>query len=435
MVAKVASYVYHYGVMALVRRCLNCGYCPKSVGLLWLMRYGVQRVGTLFAVPTTKSFRVWRMVRRAKRVRIFLTVSEWWSGGAVYYLNQQLSGFEKGMLSLVVSPMGYLGCLTVRVYDGPEMVERFYVNGLSALCSICGNVVDIVVSTVVAWHNIVGQPRIDHFGIAELMRQVLKLKRALGCKLLYLLHDYYCVCPRLFLVGDDGQYCGAEFSGELCNACCAKDIDCAEQIAGGTNVLAWRNTMEDFLAEADEIRAFCQDTVDRMKKIFPKFKYTLVPHPEPTAIKRQPSVVFDNMHVGIIGNIGLNKGVDVIASLAEWLRVNYPSERLTIIGRWCCNRPCPDNVVQTGEYHQSELPTLIEKTGINIVLFSSTIPETFSYVMHEIVQLGLPVAAFDRGAQKDCAERYENGRVIPSLESPAIWQTLCALYVEVRNAT
>lgn len=278
----------------------------------------------------------------------------------------------------------------------------------------------------------VGVKSVSHKSIAALTHQILELKHSLACKLLYLLHDYYCVCPRLFLVGDDGQYCRGEFTGGKRNECCARDINCADQIAGGTNVMKWRKTMEDFLGEADEIRAFCADTIDRMKKVFSRFAYTLVPHPEPAAILRQPRVVYEKLHVGLIGNISQNKGVGVIYALTQWLQKNFPDERLTIIGNWCDARPCPSNIVATGSYRQGELPDLVARTGVNVALFSSTFPETFSYVMHEIIQLGLPVACFDRGAQKDCALGYRHGRVIPSQRPEVIWQTLCKLFEDVK---
>ena len=84
--------------------------------------------------------------------------------------------------------------------------------------------------------------------------------------------------------------------------------------------------------------------------------------------------------------------------------------------------------MQTGPYHQEDLPDLVEKTGVNIVLFPSTFPETFSYVMHEIMQMELPVVAFDRGAQGESARTYRFGIIAKDMSSAGIFKALGNLF-------
>lgn len=154
MSMRILRYIYKYGIVALLKRCFLNDFKPCRMGWGYLFRHCVHRVGTLWAIPTLKSFRVWRMLRRARKIRIFLTLPERFNGGAVYYLDQQIAGFEYGVISIVVSPAGFMSYLTVRVYDGSKMTARFYIERLSSLRWLPRHLVeDIVVSTIVAWHN------------------------------------------------------------------------------------------------------------------------------------------------------------------------------------------------------------------------------------------------------------------------------------------
>ena len=59
-----------------------------------------------------------------------------------------------------------------------------------------------------------------------------------------------------------------------------------------------------------------------------------------------------------------------------------------------------------------DLPGLVARYGITDWLVPSVWPETFSYTTHEALATGLPVYAFDIGAQGDAVEKAENGRLI-----------------------
>lgn len=435
MIRRIASYIYNFGLGGLLLRLMGVRRQSPKMTVWRFIFSGVSCIGHYGLLPTFKSIKVARLCKRASRIRIFLTVPESWGGGAAYYLNEQIRSFTKDQLSLVVSPSGLGRSLVVRVYVGPQKVERVFVDSLSALNHLPrGKVEDVVVSTIVAWHDVVGQSRIDQVGIAELMRQILAIKHANKCKLLYLLHDYYCVCPRLFLVGDDGQYCRGEFTGDKCNECCAQDVDCVDRIAGGTDVMKWRKTMNDFLREADEIRAFCADTIRRMNRVFPQYSFTLVPHPEPRDIMRKPTLQFKKLQVGVIGNISCYKGAAEVVRLSRYLETINEACKIVVIGNLRMdNLPALPNVIQTGSYRQAELPDLVEKYNVNIALFSSTVPETYSYVMHEIIQLGMPVVSYDRGAQCDCAKEYRYGKVIPEVTPESTWKAIQELYCEMKG--
>jgi glycosyltransferase involved in cell wall biosynthesis len=64
-----------------------------------------------------------------------------------------------------------------------------------------------------------------------------------------------------------------------------------------------------------------------------------------------------------------------------------------------------ERLTVTGPYQRDDLVELVERHGVNMFFFPSVWPETFSYVVAEMIALGLPIVAFDLGAP---GERLRN---------------------------
>lgn len=132
------------------------------------------------------------------------------------------------------------------------------------------------------------------------------------------------------------------------------------------------------------------------------------------------------LHIGVVGHIGRHKGAKIIARLAKEMAAKRPEVKMTIFGQ--IDEFVPRGVVRvTGSYTSEMLPGLIENSGANIMLMPSIYPETFSFVTHEIIGLGLPVVCFDLGAQAEAVSRYSKGQVIPLMEGEALLEILCEL--------
>ena len=50
----------------------------------------------------------------------------------------------------------------------------------------------------------------------------------------------------------------------------------------------------------------------------------------------------------------------------------------------------------------------------------SIVPETFSYTISEAIKMGLPIVAFDIGAQGNRVKQYKLGKVVPLGSSPVV---------------
>ncbi len=124
----------------------------------------------------------------------------------------------------------------------------------------------------------------------------------------------------------------------------------------------------------------------------------------------------DITRVAVVGNIGHAKGSGVVLDLARHAkRIGAPIEIIVIGTIDGITEGLP--IHATGHYKHEDLALLINRNKIHVALMASVYPETFSYVTHELMQLGVPIICFDLGAQAEAIRNYEKGCVIP-LKTP-----------------
>ena len=100
-----------------------------------------------------------------------------------------------------------------------------------------------------------------------------------------------------------------------------------------------------------------------------------------------------------------------MARLARHIADTGANARITVFGT--LEEPAPASVVsQTGTYSAEALPALCSEQGVNAFWFPSIWPETFSFVVHEMKAMGLPVLAYDVGAQADTLADDDRHRVV-----------------------
>ena len=119
----------------------------------------------------------------------------------------------------------------------------------------------------------------------------------------------------------------------------------------------------------------------------------------------------------------------MVRKLAELLwNTGRRDVSIRVVGNVPGTEKMPPNVKVSGGYDVKDLTSIVLREGINLMFFSSVWPETFSYVTKELIALGLPVACFDLGAQRDHVEAYAKGAVIPEMTAESAWRTLEQLY-------
>ena len=243
---------------------------------------------------------------------------------------------------------------------------------------------------------------------SDLAAALLDLKHKLGCRLCYLVHDYFSVCPRWCLVDLDNRYCGSEFSLRKCQGC-LRDDSPEYRHEGGLDIRKWREAFARLLNAADEVRTFSRDAYERLRRIYPAASLTLVPHKPAGDPLRRPRLSHRGIVVGVFGlNLEI-KGRAMVDELEDYL--------MTL-------RREDVKVVRVTHYARNEMPDIVERNGINIAFFSSVWPETFSYVTQELMEMEVPIVCYNLGAPAERIASYEKGLVIPEMTVESTWWTI-----------
>ena len=75
------------------------------------------------------------------------------------------------------------------------------------------------------------------------------------------------------------------------------------------------------------------------------------------------------------------------------------------------------NVFYTGRYSDhAHLQKLVEDFDVNLTVFPSICPETFSFTISELMAMDLPIISFDIGAQGERVALYKKGVVVKRTE-------------------
>ena len=75
-------------------------------------------------------------------------------------------------------------------------------------------------------------------------------------------------------------------------------------------------------------------------------------------------------------------------------------------------------VFVTGRYSEGEAPHLLRRERPDLVFLASVWPETWSYVLDEALEAGLPVVAFDLGAIAERLRAAKLGILLPLSLAP-----------------
>jgi hypothetical protein len=351
-----------------------------------------------------------------------LVIDHAMGGGANRYRDQRLG--EAMALGRTVA------LLTYHIAEGRYVLELAVGNAcVFAAAMDLGQVATMLralVPRAVLLNNLASYP--DVAGTIALLRQLYQGR----VEIEFPLHDFLAVCPSFNLLDADRAYCGVP-AVERCRACIARiELPVATQ-AAPRDIDGWRAAWSGLLAGARPIVAFSQSSRVLLARAHPTLDQHRI-EVQPHRINWLPgeAVAMDPgapLHIGVVGEISFAKGAAVVAGLAQALHRRSTDTRLTVIGT--VDKSFAAGIVQTGRYRAVHLPELLAGAGINVGLVPSIWPETFCYVAEELMQLGLPVAAFDLGAPAERLRHYRLGHVLQTRtpdeildELETFWQSL-----------
>lgn len=223
-----------------------------------------------------------------------------------------------------------------------------------------------------------------------------------------LFHDFFPLTPSYTLLDEDGRYRGpvVELRDDPAHSVMRPNGDLI-------GLAGWRAAWGRMMAAATEIVVFSDDSYAQVAQVYPAHADKLVKRPhamlvDVPVIPRPDTAV---RTIGVLGNIGFQKGAAVVAELGRLVEPDKTME-LVVVGNVDPAYTPPSNVTVHGDYGIEELPELVARYDITEWLIPSIWPETFSFTTHEALATGLPVYAFYIGAQGAAVARADNGRPI-----------------------
>lgn len=339
----------------------------------------------------------------------------WWvdhdlGGGANLYRRNQVEGLIAEDRTVIVLSFHVRTLSPILHIQNRRVKLSLSIPDLNFAFEIARNLIidQIIYNTAVSFP---GSERIPKF--------LLNLQSSSQARLLMLIHDFFIICPSHFLLDDTGKYCDIP-DVHRCATCLPQNQYGFVTLFAGGEIEKWRLAWSEVLNAADEIRVFSRSSGALIRKAYPSVfvnKLNVLPHEVkyfvPEKIKISPD---SRLRIGVIGNIGYHKGSGVIRGLVRAIKESHANAEICVIGT-LEGQFDSEIVCQTGRYSHDQLSHLIRKTKVNVMLFPSIWPETFSYVVQEMMEMELPIAAFNFGAPSERLAEYSCGLILDN-DSP-----------------
>lgn len=341
-----------------------------------------------------------------------------WGGGASSYCEDRVEELlSRNHAVIRVRYVIDLGRIEMTVCYG-EQVFRCQVGDLSELAdNRFPRITAFVINELAGWHYC-------NFNFAEAavmmqdtVRELARIVRHHKAHLEFLFHDYFAVCPTITLVTSDNRFCGLSATNETCDICALKGKPFSMQ--------KWREAWSHLLDMADEVVFFSDDTRDRVLQVYPlrQEQIKVRPHAVKPLGDKLNIQKGGPMKVAVVGHIQPHKGADIVFDIAKLLEKHVPEASIIVFGT--LEIPyIPNNITVLGGYERDNLGTLMKEHNITVGLFPSICPETFSFVVHEMAELDLPLVSFDLGAQGAFTRTLPNSRVVTEISSQAAFDAL-----------
>lgn len=276
----------------------------------------------------------------------------------------------------------------------------------------------------------------------------------------YNVHDFFFICPNCNLISADNKFCG--FDTDIsCEDCVNKYQSLMPEYEFKLfydefiNISDWRKMWQKSLLEdVSEVVCFSKSSCEIVDKFYPAISSKLRFVPHVVRPLRQVKVnTNDSVNIAVLGKVDtipkgkefiellscsidkFNKELDILClnkeiNNSKCLNQNNSSDKqiniefelnkkvqLFCIGDYV---NAPQNMTVTGAYKREELPDILEKNKIDLVLIPSIWAETFSYTTSEAIAMNVPVACFNLGGQADQVSVYPKGLILELSDSSDI---------------
>jgi putative colanic acid biosynthesis glycosyltransferase len=342
------------------------------------------------------------------------------AGGEVHLLDL-ISGFSKAGLNTHVEfpEHGKEGCLYLRKYGATGSYEEYAFTGKDIKSNFARIIQDFGIDIV----------HFQHFQTLPI--SLMKTTIDMNKKLIITLHDYFLWCENFFLLsplkGGAFSFCSFEQDEAFCAECLRNSKEVWEVIYrrawNGTCYSAEyikqrRQEIGNILGDADLITSPSEFVRDSFLGLYPDIdnnRFFVVEHGNRRETATSKSRVRDpnKLRVAFLGEYKYEKGslyFNELLNLFDNKRVDF-----YIIGNMfnTIESRHIDRVKIIGRYKRNELPIILEREGIDLILLLSPLAETFSYTLSEAIMNCVPVIATDSGALRERISKYGVGFLVP----------------------
>ena len=326
-------------------------------------------------------------------------------GGANFYRNESIQKFlDQNKKVILFTDNANTGLTHLSFYTN----KKLQVTNLKNI-SLFKNIFNLVSIDEVIYNN-----SVNFKNTLSFIDEILELKKVFKFKITTLIHDFYPVCPSYTLINKDGRYCGVP-KIDVCQNCISNlNPIYSGIIDNNINIYNWRKSWGNWLKASKQIVYFSNSSKEILLKAYPfaKSNLKIIPHVVDWIPIKVPSIQKDKLHIGVIGSLNYAKGASAVNNLVNYIEEKKLHIKVTLLGEIT---PAFFNskINILGRYEKKDLPDLIEKNKINMILMPSIWPETFSYVTSEIIKMNLPLVSFDIGAQAERLKTYKRGVILP----------------------
>ncbi len=254
------------------------------------------------------------------------------------------------------------------------------------------------------------------------------LKRAAAfTKVEIYLHDFLPICPTVVLLDSTFRFCGLPRERHACDVCLRRNLLAAPYTP--RSITPWRDAWSAVLASASVLWGPHESVGELLAQIYPdtQARFKVFPLPGLPALKKRTTITPDPMErpavIGVIGSIDIHKGALIVADLVKLLERLDGEFRLVVIGELLLPVASACLTV-TGRYRREELPELMARHNVMVGLVPSVWPETYCYVVDELMQLKVPVVSFDLGAQGWKTRHYARGVCAETISAESCLQAV-----------
>jgi hypothetical protein len=338
---------------------------------------------------------------------------------------------------LVIMPISGGGAHFSAIKNVAELAETFSVyvidvegdqvhvskHGVSGRITIClgktftpqshrSNEFDRIIALTIVNFDIRGILVQHMFNISLGLGDVAKL---LGVPYFLENHDFYALCPSHNLLDENNVFCGGHCTAGVgkCSTSLWHPSDFPFLKNGSVHY--WRANFEKLYSGAAMVFApspAAAQIIQSNISASPEVVVTTISGATELGEIDVPGYARDKMlRIVVLGDINIQKGLHFLEQLAL-----IPQLEIHLFGS--CMSPLPNSVVRHGRYEPHELSTLVGAVRPHCGLIPSTSFETYSHVLSEFWQLGVPTfASTASGAVADRIKRNAAGFLFDAHDS------------------